>query len=723
MLGAVRRALLLPLFAALFVSGISGLVNQVAWQRALKLYVAGSETISSLIAVLVFMVGLGLGSLHVGLRGRNVRNPALLLALAELGLCAVNLLIAWLLSLDLVDSVYAFQRLAVAAGIPLRLLYSVTAVAVLLVPCYLMGLTMPLAADACQRQLGARRSSLVDVLFGVNTLGAVTGSLVTGLWLLPWFGQQTALFLAAAANGTAAAIVALALARLPAADPMRTEDVAPAPRQPLRLEEWMGFALGFLSLGYEMLLYRQVPLAHEPLPYTFAVVLTGFLLFWSLGVLLAARMRERIPLLLLVAAGTVAAMPFFHRLDRFTLGWGLVPAVAVYSLPCIPFGLLFGQVIARHARSWGRDVGRYYAMNTFGSFAGILAMTLLGFEIHYDAAAWLLALGFALMGAWFLGRDPRAAGRPRPAAAAAAVLSLAWVALAAAAGFDRPHRSSDRVTYSGRDGVVEIVDGSRVILDGLWHSHLSDGTNHLYTNNWRLAAIPVLCHTRDDVREACVIGLGTGLSVATLAEVESIRRIDAYEINHTLARVYRDYPDGTLRTAENPKVNILWQDGRSGIALADRRYDVIVQQPLWLKQAGSSILLSRSYLELLRSRLEPDGVLCLYSNSLGVHEQALLVRKTAAAVFPYRESFDGGYLLVLSMQPFSWSPETLLRKLALPGPFYAACRAIHPDALARIKDTPQLEWEACPFLVTDDHPLVEYPDVARRLITLPSSRQ
>jgi hypothetical protein len=46
----------------LFLSGAGGLVNQVVWQRALKIFLGGSETISSMIVVLVFLGGLGIGS-------------------------------------------------------------------------------------------------------------------------------------------------------------------------------------------------------------------------------------------------------------------------------------------------------------------------------------------------------------------------------------------------------------------------------------------------------------------------------------------------------------------------------------------------------------------------------------------------------------------------------------------------------------------------------------
>ncbi len=108
------------LLAALFFSGAAGIINQVIWQRALKIYLAGSEAISSMIIVLVFMLGLGLGSLVMGLRAHKLKNPLRTLGFIELALFAVNLGITFLLGMDLSDSVYAFEKCALSSGVPLR---------------------------------------------------------------------------------------------------------------------------------------------------------------------------------------------------------------------------------------------------------------------------------------------------------------------------------------------------------------------------------------------------------------------------------------------------------------------------------------------------------------------------------------------------------------------------------------------------------------------------
>ena len=39
------------------------------------------------------------------------------------------------------------------------------------------------------------------------------------------------------------------------------------------------------------------------------------------------------------------------------------------------------------------------------------------------------------------------------------------------------------------------------------------------------------------------------------------------------------------------------------------------------------------------------------------------------------------------------------------------------EKLSNWKDSPRLDWENSPVIVTDDHPIVEYPDVANKLVT------
>jgi spermidine synthase len=711
------------LLLALFLSGMAAMINQTVWQRALKVYLAGCESISAMIVVLAFMLGLGAGSLFMGLKAHRVRNPLRLLGTVEILLFAINLAIAALLRLDLSESIYSFQRLAVSLGIPLRLLYGVISGSILFAPCFLMGITMPLVSEAFQRQLNRGTPGVLTLLFVLNTLGSVAGGLCSGFYLLSHLGQRTSLLAGAAANCAAGVIILLHRQARRAGGAPRPAEAAPGGQKGrLTTEEVMGFWLGFLSLGYEMYLLRNVALAHLPLPYNFSLVLCCFLFFWSAGVFAAKRIEECIPLLLVVSALLASLAPAYFFIDRLHplrrfLGDGEVFAsAAIYTLPCLPFGALFGQVVSRAARRWGNDVGRYHGLNTIGSCLGILAITLVGLEMNQGYVALAISAGYLALWRHQDRRIPgaRAAGAPGRLARWARVAALAALAIGLPLHilYDlKPGLfARGRVSYYSKDGVVEITRSGAMIWDGLLHSTLSTNGNHLGSNNWLLAAVPYLCHEEGPIDDALVIGLGTGITAGTLARSDRIASVDVYEINRKLEQVLRDYPEGTLGVLKNPKVHFRWRDGRTGLAIDGKKYDLVTQQPTYLKQAGSSLLLSREYMRLVSSRLKNGGIFCIYSNSHGNRQQALLVRQTAKAVFAHCLSFGDGYMVLASNEPFSYRCSRI-EDPECKDPLMDEVRAVGLEVMKRYLDSPAMKWEGLPCIITDDHPVVEYPDV------------
>jgi len=720
-----RRAPALA-FAALILgllcSGTAGIVNQVAWQRGLKVFLGGSETLSSMTVVLVFLLGLGAGAALAARWAARTRNPMLALAGLELGLVLINAAVAALLSTDLSETVYAVQRLAVSAGVPLRAMYALGAGAVLLPPTLLMGATMPAASEAAQRQLGATSRSLVPALFFVNTVGAAGGALLASLWLLPWRGQTAALTVAIGLNALAALLVGL-LGRAPAVAP-RALAPAAAPRRPLTREERLGFALGFLSLGYEMLLLRTLTLSHGPLPSTFAAGLCAFLVAWSCGVALAGRLGRvglLVPALLsgVLVAALPAAIPWGRTLGEVSLHI----SAALMALPVVGFGLLYGVLISRRAESWGRDVGRYAALNTAGSCLGVLFFTLAGYEAPLMVGTASIGLGLAAVGLTELWHG-RSELEPRRAVRAAAVACV--VAAAAAMAYGVTLRFTDYTgarVYWGADGVVAIRPSGDLYIDGLWHSRLTMGEGHVgrpYT--WSMAAAAVLSHAAPSPKRALVVGAGVGVSGVSLAGISGIK-VDGYEINRTLRRVLEDQPDMTLDALEHPSLRWIWRDARTGLALDETRYDIILSAPLHLRQAGSSQLLSREYLRLVRSRLKPGGVLAVYSHE-GNEAQARLVQATLAEAFAHRTTWLDGLITVASDRPIRITPQLLAARLARKDLLYRQMREMHArlkeeGGLISLWDAAEARTDTGDRVITDDWPLLEYPEVARELVGPP----
>ena len=197
---------------ALLCSGGAALVNQIAWQGSLKRFLGGSETLSSMLVVLVFMAGLGIGSIVAARRATGLRNPLHAFATVEMMLALVNTGVCLALRSELTPSIYGFQMLAASAGLPLSLLFVSTAGLMMLAPCLLMGATIPLASETCQRRLRLTNPKVLGQLFFINTVGSVVGAAVASFYCIPRLGFTLTLTLGIALNLIAAAVlVALAL--------------------------------------------------------------------------------------------------------------------------------------------------------------------------------------------------------------------------------------------------------------------------------------------------------------------------------------------------------------------------------------------------------------------------------------------------------------------------------------------------------------------------------
>ncbi|MBI4716184.1 MAG: fused MFS/spermidine synthase [Planctomycetes bacterium] len=234
----------------LFVSGFTTLAYEILWLRALR-YGVGNNSYALSTVLVVFLLGLGLGSL---LLTRVLRRGAPERALAVCQ-CAVGVLslagmagLLWLLSAErLHDTVSIYSAAVWERAWWQRLLVDVGLATVVLLPATLaMGLSFPLSSRlflGSVRRLGAR----VGGAYLLANLGSIAGAVAGAVLLLPRCGTLGgtkvlavvnvglgAAVLAAlgrpaartlAAPVVAAVVVALLAVRLPPAIPLRGEGI------------------------------------------------------------------------------------------------------------------------------------------------------------------------------------------------------------------------------------------------------------------------------------------------------------------------------------------------------------------------------------------------------------------------------------------------------------------------------------------------------------------
>lgn len=193
--------------ALLFGSGLCALVYQVVWLRELRL-VFGASTPATAVVLAVFMGGLGYGSLLLSGRADRVDRPLLFYAKLELLIAATAALskpLLWFVRQAYI-AMGGSVALGWAGGTFVRLLLTAL---VLLPPTLAMGGTLPAAARAATAPGDESRRSTA-LLYGVNTLGAVSGAALSTFVLLERLGARGTLLAAVALN----ALVGLAAREL-----------------------------------------------------------------------------------------------------------------------------------------------------------------------------------------------------------------------------------------------------------------------------------------------------------------------------------------------------------------------------------------------------------------------------------------------------------------------------------------------------------------------------
>lgn len=281
---SIGRLTVLVLF---LLSGFAALIYQVAWQRMLVVF-AGGDVYSITIVVAAFMTGLGLGGLAGGFladKGSSARNLTWFAA-AELSL-AIFGYFSKLLFYDLLY--YKLGGLADSRAFLALILTSV-----LIVPTFLMGMSLPLLTRAMIRDL-ADAAAVTGRLYGANTLGAACGAMLATWVFIPLWGLDGAIKWAAAFNFVSAVVAAPLLwlgrhgvvSAMPSASPVSVS----AKDEPLVVgEQWSIFRClivcclsGFLALALEIAWFRILGVMLKSTAFTFGTLLAIYLAGAGLG--------------------------------------------------------------------------------------------------------------------------------------------------------------------------------------------------------------------------------------------------------------------------------------------------------------------------------------------------------------------------------------------------------------------------------------------------------
>src|SRR5688572_29265428 len=682
--GTPPRQLVTALFA---VTGFSALCLQVVWQRVISIH-GGVDLFSSATVVAAFMAGLGLGNLVGGTLADRLgaRRSILAFAIANLGVG----LFGWASIAIFYDGYRAFAENV--QSLPAAFAFHFV---LLVVPTTLMGLSLPLLTRGVVRGID-EAAPVVSRLYAANTLGAAAGAAVAGWLLLGNLGFDGTVRLASTLNLVAAVIV-LMFWRAAPPEPAMTPAPGASPRAAASAAErvwpWLALyaATGAAALALEVVYFRLVDGIMRSNSYTFAHVLTLYLLLFGAGAAAAGERARRsarpdaaflwvqfwigvaslIGVLALLNApplfGLRQALAQYFAGEGFIYGFEsvtdlrsmmaavfahfLAPAL-VMGVPVFLMGYAYpfiAALVLRRDTTLGRYTGALMACNILGNVAGSLLAGFVLLDVLGTAgtlmllAALLMALGV-----------PAALRAPRARVARAAAALGAAVALLALFPSNERLWGFLHGATPERFALVEERSCVNALVDhgGTQMLHLNAAAQNGYPYDdfhVLIGLFPTLLHASP--QRALAVGLGIGATPYGMLLDPRMRSVETVEIcaglGDLLAELGERGADQSRRLLEDPRLDLHAGDGRKRLLAAEQPYDIITVDALRPQSGYSGNVYSVEFYELVASRLAEGGLFAQW-----VPTPRVLA--SVAQVFPYVATAVGpgpATFLVASNEP------------------------------------------------------------------------
>jgi spermidine synthase len=752
----MRRSALV--FLIFILSGAAGLIYEIVWARQLVL-VFGNTTQAVSAILTGFFGGMAIGSVVGGRIADRVQSPLRLYGLLEVALVAVVLLTP--ITFGLIHELYRGVYGALEAQPQLLALVRFGLALLALAPAtVMMGATLPTLTRHLTRGGDDHLSAAFGRLYAANTVGAILGTLLSGLVLIELLGLTGALVVGAVCSGVAG-VVALVLARgepatAPELDRTPPEpDLGRRPRPTLAL--LVAFVSGLTSLGYQALWTRLLASGTGGTTYVFTMILGTFLTGLAIGAVLFALLRGRLrsPIAFLAASqiavallaiwGLVAVIgrpkpldPFF-ALDVLGTLWGTVVPVVLPAT--IVMGLAFPASSALLEDRRGRiatAAGQLLAANTLGSICGTFLLPFVVIPaIGSPTSVVLLALvnvGLALVLALTRLRSVPRLGLSGAAAATAVVLVLALVTpnVVVDPGEARVRLLRGSVEARAEDEIASVQAGWSNGAEHLW---VTGTSMTLLTIDAKLMPIlPLMLRPESERALTVAFGMGSSFRTALIAGLET----DVVELVPSVPEMFGHFYPDAQEVLANPRGAVVIADGRNHVELTDERYDIIVTDPPPpIESAGVSVISSYEYYLAGRDRLTDGGVMMQWMPYGQTLDEFRAHLRSFARAFPETIVAFGpggfGFFLIGSSSPLAFEDDAMRAVLERPGvlaDLSSADDARESTVEGWIRRIHGLVWlrgdEVTTFagdgpLITDDHPLPEY-FLLRRLVGPPSPR-
>jgi predicted membrane-bound spermidine synthase len=349
----------------------------------------------------------------------------------------------------------------------------------------------------------------------------------------------------------------------------------------------------------------------------------------------------------------------------------IVAPALILPIPTFLMGMSFPMIqrlVNRDLETVGRRTGMVLFVNTLGCVVGAVTT---GFfllpSLGTPATLRLFSLVLAVLGT---GAAILMTNRWRLAAVIAGAVAVVVLALALPSGnrFWAPlHGARVKDAQVVEDGTCVSAMVER--KPGHFHLYISgEPQNGVPFDDFhlRLGAVPALVHPNP--KDVLVIGLGAGSTAYGIGLDDRVQNLETVEICAGEVPLLSQLAQRGMPELEqllgDRRLRIIIDDGRKYLLDTDKRYDLIVSDPLLPLSPYSGSLYSLEFYQLVHRRLKPGGMFAQWVSS----ERAM---HSAAAVFEHVFSIHAKHLpdgedrfFIASNAPFQVDPAVVAERYA-----------------------------------------------------------
>lgn len=685
----------------LFVlSGIAALIYQVTWFKYLS-YFLGNGTYAQAIVLATFMGGLALGAWIFGKKSDRSKNPFKLFAWLEITIAIYCFFYEPIFNLIKEVFIHVVSANEWASDSTKTLLLSFLASAsALIIPTTLMGGTLPVLVK-CLSQKVKDIGKNVALLYFINSLGAVIGSMIAGFYLIVTFGLQIATYFGAALD-LIVGLVFLIFTTVPS--PLKetkintsvqseSKPIFSIDRKKKNTVLLVAGLSGLAAMMYEVVWLRLLIPVLSSTTYSFTIILTVFITGITIGSLLIYYLFRFLkkPMLFLgicqfmIVVSVMISITFYDKIpyyiwqdvgpaestDQAYLGYLATQCYYVFLLLIVPtifMGMslpLAAKLLASNIKKSGEEVGAVFGINTIGTVvgslvAGLVLIPLIGLRHTLECA-----IGINVLCTFFIFQQVKEIKLFGKLTTVGIIVLLCTFYFSQikeeqwARGIMTSQIARQINQKKAPKSYAEFIEGtkkdnSKIVYynEGVAGTIVvcqTDKSTALYTNGKSdansvgdLRTQSALGHVplilHPQPDSVFVIGFGAGHTIGSVMVHEKVKFAEVAEISPEVIEASNFFTHVNQQPLENPNLHLIKNDGVAALRVAPHQYDVIISQPSNPWSAGVGNLFTKEFFSDCKKKLRPGGYVAQWFGLYEMSEQNLkLILRTALSEFEHIE--------------------------------------------------------------------------------------